>query len=254
MDAEQVENLRKVYNEEHPSEPPIPKGTMTKVWNTIGDRMHSKCESATAECILAHMLKKQKAPSEWEKNPGEWLSSIDIDNVEKEYSHLFKTYKYLGTIPIDFGKTSKTGTCIINSLCSLKLSDIYRKGFKQVGIVFNTDVSTGPGQHWIALFADIHPKFDNARITYFDSYSKEPEPEIERLMFRWKEEWDALKIHANPTELTYNKTRHQYKDSECGMYCLLFHFCCLTGVPMDKEIPDDVIQGFRELLFIIGKK
>lgn len=36
-------------------------------------------------------------------------------------------------------------------------------------------------------------------------------------MRRWKEQVDALKVHPKPTELTYNKTRHQFKNSECGM-------------------------------------
>jgi hypothetical protein len=254
MDADEVENLRNVYNEEHRSETPIPKGSMTKVWNDIRKRLHEKCAAGTTECIVAHMLKKQKAPVEWEKNPEEWLSSLDIDNVENEFMHVFKKYKYLGAIPIDFDKQSKTGECLVDSLCSIKIKDLYDKGYRKIGIVFNTDVSTGPGQHWIALFADIDPKYEHARITYFDSYSKKPEPEIQRLMFRWKEQWDATKIHSKPIELSYNTLRHQYEDSECGMYCIYFHFCCLVGIPMEKRVPDDVVRSFRGVLYSIGKK
>ena len=91
-------------------------------------------------------------------------------------------------------------------------------------------------------------------MTYFDSYSKKPEPEIQRLMARWKEQWDATNIHSKPMELTYNKTRHQYENSECGMYCLYFHFCCLAGVPMERRFPDDVIRSFRGVLYSVGKK
>jgi hypothetical protein len=254
MDGEEVENLRRVYNEEHPSEKPIQKGSMTVVWNEIRARLHKKCSEGTMECIARHMLKKQKAPEEWATNPEEWLSSIDIDSVEKDFMHVFAKYKYLGTIPIDFDKTSQTGKCIVSSLCSLKIKDLYDKGYTKIGIVFNTDVSTGPGQHWIALFADLDPKYENARITYFDSYSKTPEKEIQRLMFRWKEQWDATKIHSKLTELNYNKTRHQYQDSECGMYCIYFHWCCLTGVPMEKRVPDEVVGSFRGVLYSIGKK
>jgi hypothetical protein len=249
MDADEVENLRKVYNAENPSEKPIPKGTITKVWNDIRSRLHKKCSEGTTECIIAHMLKKQKAPEEWEKNPEEWLSSIDIDKVEKEFMRVFVKYKYLGAIPIDFDKKSETGKCIVDSLCSIKIKDLYDKGVRKIGIVFNTDVSTGPGQHWIALFADIDPKYENARITYFDSYSKKPEKEIQRLMLRWKEQWDATGIHKKPTELTYNVIEHQRKDSECGMYCLYFHLCCLSGIPMEKRVPDEVINSFRNILF-----
>jgi hypothetical protein len=249
MDADEIENLRNVYNKEHSSEPPIEKGSLKKIWNDIRKRLHAKCSEGTTECILAHMLKKQEAPEEWEKNPEEWLSSIDIDNVEKEFTKVFKKYHYLGAIPIDFDKTSKTGACIVKSLCSIKVKDLYNKGFRQIGIVFNTDVSTGPGQHWIALYADIDPKYENAQITYFDSYSKFPEKEIQRLMFRWKEQLDALGLFDKPTELFYNETLHQYEDSECGMYCLYFHYCCLAGISMEDRVPDKVVRSFRRALY-----
>jgi hypothetical protein len=254
MDADEVKHLRKVYNEEHASEKPIPDGNMVKVWKAIKERLHEKCSAGTAECILAHMLKRQRAPGEWESNPEEWLSSIDIEKMESEFMHVFAKYKFLGCIPIDFDKKSQTGKCIVDSICSLRIKDLYDKGGRSVGIVFNTDVSTGPGQHWIALFVDLNPKYENARITYFDSYSKAPEPEIQRLMFRWKEQWDSTKIHSKPTELTYNKTLHQQQDSECGMYCIYFHWCCLSGVPMERRVPDEVVRSFRGLLYSIGKK
>lgn len=254
MDKEEIENLRKVYNKEHSSESPIPPGDIKTVWGEIRKRLHSKCETGTAECIVSHMLKKPKAPESWKKNPEEWLSSLDIDGVEKEFMKIFKKYYYVGAIPIDFDKKSKTGSCVVSSLCSLDIKSIYEKGYRQIGIIFNTDVSTGPGQHWIAVFCDIDPEYEYPRMTYFDSYSKPPEPEIQRLMRRWKEQWDLTKIHSKPMELTYNKTRHQYEDSECGMYSLYFHFCCLVGVPMEKRVPDDVVRSFRGVLFSIGKK
>ena len=249
MDADEIENLRQVYNKENAKESPIEKNTTIKVWNEIRRRLHAKCQEGTQECILAHMLKKQEAPEEWEKNPEEWLSSVDIDVVEKDFMRVFKKYCYLGAIPIDFDKKSKTGTCLVNALCSIKIKDLYDKGFRKIGIVFNTDVSTGPGQHWMALFADIDPKYEHAQITYFDSYSRFPEKEIQRLMFRWKEQLDSMGIFDKPTELFYNKTLHQYEDSECGMYCLYFHYCCLAGISMEERVPDKVVRSFRRALY-----
>lgn len=254
MDAAEVENLRKVYNSEHPKESPIPKGSMKATWEEIRKRMHEKCQSGVTECIVRHMMKKPKAPESWSKNPEEWLSSLDIDNFERELMHIFPKYYYMGAIPIDFDKKSKTGTCVVNALCSTKIKQIYDKGYDQIGIVFNTDVSTGPGEHWIAVFIDLSPDFEHPRMTYFDSYSRPPEKEIQRLMARWKEQWDSTGIHKKPMELNYNKTRHQYENSECGMYCLYFHYCCLLGIPMEKRVPDDVVRSFRGVLFSIGKK
>lgn len=254
FDKDEVNHLREVYNKEHPKEKPIPEGDTTTVWNELRSRFRSHCEMGTPECIINSMLTKPKAPDSWSANPEEWLSSDDIDHVEKQFQKLFKKYKYLGTFPIDFDKKSETGKCLISSLCSLDLKDLHKDGYTQIGIIFNTDVSTGPGKHWVALFCDIGPEFEEPRITYFDSYAHKPEKEIQRLMKRWKEQWSEAGIHSNPMKLTYNKTRHQYEDSECGMYCLYFHLCCLLGIPMEERIPDPVVRGLRGMLFRVGKK
>ena len=252
LDQTEIENLRKVYNKEHSSETPIPKSV--DAWKEIRKRMHAKCKEGTLQCIAKEMIRKPRAPETWKSNPEEWLSSLDIDAVEKEFTKVFSNYYYVGAIPIDFDKTSETGKCIVSSLCSLDIKSLYDKGYTQIGIIFNTDVSTGPGKHWIAVFCDIGPEYEYARMTYFDSYSQPPEKEVQRLMRRWKQQWDATNVHKKGMKLTYNQTRHQYKDSECGMYCLYFHFCCLTDVPMEERVPDDVVRSFRGVLFSIGKK
>lgn len=249
FEDKEVENLRKVYNKEHPKEAPIPKGNGQAVWKNIQKRLHAQCDSGAAECIINSLLVKPSAPSSWKANPEEWLSSDDIDALEKQFATLFSDYYYVGTVPIDFDKHSDTGTCLVNSLCSLDIARLYAEGYRRIGIVFNTDVSTGPGQHWIALYCDIRPELVFPRVTYFDSYANKPEKEIVNLMKRWKTAWDATKVHSKPMATTYNKTRHQYENSECGMYCLYFHFCCLLGIPMEKRIPDEVVRGFRGSLF-----
>jgi formylglycine-generating enzyme required for sulfatase activity len=81
------------------------------------------------------------------------------------------------------------------------------------------------------------------------SYADKPEKEIVTLMKRWAETWNTTGVHKNAMKITYNKTRHQYENSECGMYCLYFHLCCLTGTSMEDRIPDKVVRGFRGLLF-----
>jgi len=194
------------------------------------------------------MINRPKAPNSWISNPSDWLSDQDINKVEKEFEILFKDYIFLGCISIDFNLKSAEGKCIIDTLCSTNLKDLYKKNKTKIGIIFNTDVHTGPGEHWMALYCDISPNV-TPRITYFDSYAKKPEKEIQRLMLRWKDEWNSTKIHDKEMETTYNTTRHQYKDSECGMYSLFFHYCCLNELSMDEKIPDDVMNSFRNVLF-----
>jgi len=254
LDKDEVEHLRQVYNKEHSSESPIPAGSMESTWAELKKRFHEHCKAGTSECIITSMLSKPKAPDSWIVNPEEWLSTDDIEHVEKQFMKIFPKYHYVGTFPIDFDSKSETGKCLVSSLCSLDLKTLYNKGYTQIGIVFNTDVSTGPGKHWVAVFCDIGPEFEHPRITYFDSYSQKPEKEIQVLMKRWRDQWMESGVHSSPMTTSYNKTRHQYEDSECGMYCLYFHFCCLLGIPMETRIPDQVVRGFRGMLFRVGKK
>lgn len=249
FDEKDVNHLREVYNKEHPRETPISAGATENVWKEMTRRLHGKCKTGRGECIVTSLLSRPKAPAEWKVNPEEWLSSTDIDKLQKSFETLFQEYLHVGTFPIDFDSKSETGECLVSALCSMDIQSLVKKGKTQFGITFNTDVSTGPGEHWVAVFCDVRPELQYPRMTYFDSYAHKPEKEIKRLMKRWKERWDSTAVHSEPMKLTYNKTRHQYKDSECGMYCVYFHFCCLTGIPMEERVPDDVINSFRQMLY-----
>jgi len=149
-DIKEIENLRKVYNSEHP-QTPVPDGSMEQIWDTLKSRFHDKCKTGSTECIMTSMLSKPKAPNSWVTNPEQWLSSDDIEALEKQYMKQFSNYYFVGAFPIDFDKRSKTGACLVSALCSMDINSLYKKGYTQIGIVFNTDVSTGPGQHCIVL-------------------------------------------------------------------------------------------------------
>jgi hypothetical protein len=227
---------------------------MEATWKDLQKRLASKCKTGRSECIVSSLLRRPKAPKEWQVNREEWLSSDDIDAVEKNYMDVFADYAYVGTVPMDFDLQDETRKCVVSTLCSMKLKTLYDKGKHRIGIVINTDPHDGPGQHWVAVFCDIRPDLEYPRVTYFDSYGTSPEPEVKTLMKRWKEQWDATGIHTKGMKMTYNKTRHQYKDSECGMYCLYFHYACLMNLPMDDSMPDEVVNAFRNLLFTMPKK
>ncbi len=250
FDEDEIARLCKVYNREHPRETPIDCDQPSDVvWDELQSRLAARCKTGRAECIVASLLKRPKAPKEWSLNRYEWLSSDDIDVIEKNYQDVFSEYHYIGTVPIDFDLSNETKQCLVSTLCNIRLPELYKKKKQRVGIVINTDPHDGPGQHWVAVFCDIRPELEYPRFTYFDSYGMDPEPEIKTLMRRWKTQWDATGIHSKPMKLTYNKTRHQYKDSECGMYCLYFHYACLMNLPMDERMPDDVMNAFRNFLF-----
>ena len=251
FDEAEIKNLCEVYNKDHPKESKMScEGRNSDdVWVELQKRLGAKCKTGRAECIVAALLRRPKAPAEWSLNREEWLSSDDIDAVEKNYTDLFPNYYYVGAVPIDFDLQDETRKCVVSALCSMKLHELYKKGFQRIGIVVNTDPHDGPGEHWVAVYADLRPELAYPRVTYFDSYALNPEGEIKRLMKRWKEQWDATGIHSKGMKMTFNKTRHQYKNSECGMYCLYFHYACIMNIPMGERMPDDVVNTFRNLLF-----
>ena len=49
---------------------------------------------------------------------------------------------------------------------------------KKIGAVFNTDVSTGAGEHWISMFLDLQ----NRTLCFFDSVGDKPPTAVWRLM------------------------------------------------------------------------
>jgi hypothetical protein len=247
MDPTEVESLRIAYNKEHPHETPIKKGS--HVWKEISQRLKDSCKSGTPECIVHSLIQKPAAPMSWSVNPEEWLSSDDIDQCQKYYEEIIPDYYYVGSVPIDFDLHNETGKCLVSSLCSMSLPELYKKGYHRVGIVFNTDPHDKGGEHWIATFTDIRPELEYPRMVFFDSYGEEPEPEIKTLMKRWKEQIDGMKIFKKPMKLEYNKIRHQYKNAQCGMYCIYFLHCCLFDIPMNKKVPDDIVMMMRPMFF-----
>lgn len=240
MDKKELEALRVAYNKEHPHEKPIKK--KDNIWKEITHRLKEACKSSTFECVVRNLVHKPSAPMSWKLNDQEWLSSDDIDKCQEEYAKLMPDYFYMKTVPIDFNTHSETGKCLVSALCSIDIRNIKKKGYRRIGIVFNTDVSTGPGEHWIAAFCDFRDHLEYPQMTYFDSYAQKPEPQIVELMNRWSQQMPGMKLQ-------YNAIRHQYKNAQCGMYCLYFLHCCLTGVDMKEKIPDDVVAMMRRLFF-----
>lgn len=77
---------------------------------------------------------------------------------------------------------------------------------RPLGIVVNTDPSSKPGKHWVAIFID-----KSGHGYYFDSYGLPP---------IHKEIMDFLK--NNSRLYCFNPFRVQGDDETCGYFCLYF--------------------------------
>ena len=95
-------------------------------------------------------------PLSWEKNMNEWLSTIDIAAVLRQYDDNYPEFKLHGPTPIDFHLKDGSGNCKVDDLCAINLNDLLNKGTRKIGIVFNTDPHYKSGQHWISLYVDLY--------------------------------------------------------------------------------------------------
>ena len=79
---------------------------------------------------------------------------------------------------------------------------------KACGFIANTDVSSRPGQHWLAFFIS-----DNT-IQCFDSYGQDPGV-YNSLFSLW------LRRHAKTVRVNRHRLQSEYSNV-CGLYCLYF--------------------------------
>ncbi len=136
------------------------------------------------------------------------IELIDILSKDK-----FSRKLFCGVLPIDELKNLK-----FRKPCSL---------------IINTDESSKPGEHWIALFIT-----RNGYLEYFDSYGNKP--------FK-KEIFQFIKKHR--MKLTYNKKKIQNSLSiNCGKFSLLFLLLRARGLSMKKIIKLFVNNKNNDLL------
>jgi len=239
-----IEALRKIaskWNATHPNMA-IEYDESTsgkKLWNSISNAMSAKCNNEVCwlkqdfikETPLAsELLKNFKPfmPKKWEDNPREWLNTIDIRDVMNQYEVKHPDFEFIGPVPMDFDSRVGFGQCVVNELCNVSLKSLLDKGKNKLGIVFNLDKHTEPGSHWVAMWAQLSkPGGDTTgEICYWDSYGMRPNPEVVKLMNRLQEQARNLEKQVI---IKVNKKRHQYKNTECGVYCIYFLTSFLEG-------------------------
>jgi len=191
-----------------------------------------------------------ESPNEWKKNPNEWLSSVDIMKVMKQYEKAYKCFDFMGPTPINFDTKKLYGECVWEELCKFNLSKLIKNGKTKIGIIFNTDPDNKPGQHWISMFINIKKK----TIFFFDSTGDKAPPEVMKLVERIKQQGLALE---NPIQFKFDSNEgieHQYGNTECGVYSIYFIVHMLEDKMTENYIKthilkDEYIEKFRHIYF-----
>jgi hypothetical protein len=198
-----------------------------------------------------------EAPDSWESKPTTWLNSLDIEAVLKQYENKYPEFISYGAVPIDFDLKNSSGDCEVNNICNININTLLSGGGnnkkqpkKYIGVIFNLDKHYESGSHWIALFVNI-PK---GEINYWDSYGYKPPNEVSVLMDKIKRQLQSSKLNKlNDIKIQENTIRHQYKNSECGVYSLHFIIKQLEGSSFNNvcknKISDDEMNNYRNRIF-----
>ena len=218
--------MKNLWNARHP-DTKIISDEPREIWQRMKANLQEVCDSENCwlkQGFVANNLDSEltsytfapSTPKSWSKNKNEWLSSVDIEKVMKQFEKKYKCFEFIGPSPIDFDAHMLYNECVWEELCHFDLKALLVKGKNKIGIIFNTDPHYKDGSHWISLF--IHVK--KGYIFYFDSNGNPVPKEIKVLVDRVIEQAKSLNITL-VFDQNYPK-EHQYSNTECGMYSLYF--------------------------------
>ena len=251
--------LKGMWNARHPDKP-ITTNDSKQIWQQLKDYYASICNKES--CWVRQMTKNTKmekelleafapeSPKEWEKNPNEWLSSLDILQVMNQYEKKYKCFDFLGPSPIDYDTHKLYGECVWDELCHFKLDSQIKKGFTKFGVIFNLDPHYKGGSHWVSLFINIKKH----TIFYFDSTGEAIPAQIKKFVDDVIKQGRELKKPINFIFDENHPVEHQYGNTECGIYSIFFVIHMLedkiTGHYMKTHIlKDKYIEQFRNIFY-----
>lgn len=222
-----LKQLKKMWNARHPDNP-IKTNNSKQIWSTLKEYYNNTCNKES--CWVRQMTKNTKlekelldafapeSPKEWKKNPNEWLSSIDILNVMRQYEKKYKCFDFLGPSPIDYDTHELNGQCVWEELCHFNLQNHINNGHFKIGVIFNLDPHYKGGSHWVSLFINVKKK----TIFFFDSVGEKIPNQIFKFVSMVAEQGAKLK---KPIHFTFDQNypvEHQYGNTECGIYSIFF--------------------------------
>ena len=274
-------NLVKAWNETYTANK-IKYNTKTtnkELWNLLNKKMTPICKEGNDWCwpsALKEISKKPQVkkvvnqiaekelrpekPEEWLENPKEWLSNFDIENVMKQYNDNPEfNYYFIGVFPIDFSVIDGFGKCLYSEFCNLQIKKYINKGIKYIGLITNLDKHDQPGSHWTSTFIVIDPKLKSYGAYYYDSTARTVPKYVVDFLKGIKTQADLL--YPNKTfSVYYNKKQHQKKNTECGVFSIIFQLRWIHKLQKNKDtmfpdiinddrINDDNMNKIRDSLY-----
>lgn len=258
-DTRSLLKLREYWNIRHPDQE-ITSEKPREIWNRLKENLSHICDKES--CWLRQQFMKHKldnkllnltfaprAPQTWQKNPNEWLNSLDISRVMRQLEDKYPNFQFIGPSPIDFDDHKMDGHCVWEELCQFNLHKTLKQNKTKIGIIFNLDPHYKGGSHWVALFISIPHETCLFCDSTGDPIPKEVKQWVNRVTKQAKSLGKSLKLEVNTIE-------HQKKDTECGIYSIYFLDQMLQQNPpqlFSKRIPDNTMQEYRDVYFNLSK-
>jgi len=152
-------------------------------------------------------------PEDWISNPTEWLSNFDIHNCLIQYDKTSRNkYKFLGVYSIDFGIPK-------NPINIKKILD-ENPDVSYIGFVTNLSRADEAGTHWTSSFFVFDPSLKSFGAYYYDSTTGGIPKDLKPVFEDIKKQ--AEKLFKKDFPISINKIRHQFSNTECGIFSIAF--------------------------------
>lgn len=242
------ESLALIAKSHNSASPPnrVPEsGKPVTIWRALKKALETRCdnEKCWAEQPFVSMHDRMmllesfrpSAPREWEKNERAWLSNYDIDGVMRQYEKKHKNFDFLGVVPVDFAQKLHANRCVASRMCDFNVGELADAGKTKLGCVVNLDPHDRPGSHWVAFFINLKGK--NRGTYFYDSIARSPPRMVADFL-----ESVVAQIRSRDKDHPYrmNTVRRQYKNTECGVFCIKFLEDMIQGRKCFDSVCDSI--------------
>lgn len=223
--------------------------TKNEIWEQIRQELFDECLYEWCWLDNKHVKElndkdlrenvfKPSMPGEWMRNRYTWLNTTDISKVMRQYEKLYEDFRFFGPVPVDCPRD------IYCELTDIDLVKLRRRGVNYVGVIYNLDRHDQGGSHWVAVFVNMVDRV----VSYYDSTGSPPPDYIRYFMGKMERGMGEGRVEVN-----WNRKRHQYGGSECGVYSMNFLVESLKGKKMSdfqkKKIDDFSVNILRNYFY-----
>jgi hypothetical protein len=271
--SDKVLKMFAVFVDENEKKPSSSSDILERIEAVLGCTSEScvlvnpKFRQFTAKNKIIDMELETRFKAKGPRNSEALLSNFNIDDTLKRWARKFTNFFPCHFAMMDFERTKEEFETldlvdVFEGRVSINLGigmGAVKRPSTCFGCIVNTDSSSGPGIHWVAVFIDIRPPpGEDWTIEYFNSTGRPPP----KAMVRWMEksrarlaEHRGTKSNKNMNVITVPVTdlNHQESQTECGLYSLYYIRRRLEGTPYsyfsETLIPDSAMKIFRTHVF-----